>query len=38
LATAISPIFNGLRREAAGMVTDFSFFWRTLHRDCRDPF
>src|ERR1700719_343964 len=28
LATSISPIFNGLRRKAAGTVTDFSFFWR----------
>jgi len=38
LATSISPIFNGLRHEVAGMVTEFSFFWQALHRDHRDSF
>src|ERR1700678_2189186 len=36
LATSISPIFNGLRREVSGTATDVSLFWQTLHCDCWD--
>jgi hypothetical protein len=28
----MSPIFNGLEREVAEPVTDFSFFWQAPYR------
>jgi hypothetical protein len=38
LATSMSPIFSGLGYRVAEPVTDFSFFWRALHRAHFDPF